>query len=113
MRVGIKILDQAQYRNVLDDGFDRLGFQLANSDVDEELYRTHFCHLTPRGAGGAYLLKFTKGPDSDWDSVTLLDAATNGVLASCSWESVVDDPTADSDRRWAESIIRMCAQLFR
>jgi len=41
MRVGIKILDVSEFRKILDDGLNRLGYQLANSDVNEELYLAH------------------------------------------------------------------------
>lgn len=107
MRVGVKILDEAEFRRILDEGFGRLGYQLANSDVDEQLYLTHYCHLTPRGRGTAYLLKFTKRPDGDWDMATLLDAATNEPLASRRLE--VD--FANHYRQWADRIIEMCAHL--
>ncbi len=107
MRVGIQILDEAEFRTILDDGFDRLGFQLANSDVDEQLYLTHYCHLTPRGRGTAYLLKFTKPPGGEWDTATLLNAATNEALASCCWEA----KSVDHYHQWADRIIEMCADL--
>ena len=112
MRVGIKILDEAKFREILDDGFDRLGYQLANSDVDEELYLTHYSHLTPHGRGAAYLLKFTKAPGKNWDVATLLDAATNGALAICRFEAAVKDSSASPHRRWAERILEMCAEVI-
>jgi len=113
MRVGIKILDEAEFRKILDDGFNRLGYQLANSDVDEELYLAHYSHLTPHGRGAAYLLKFTKGPGKNWDVATLLDAATNGALAICRFEAAAEDPSAKEHLQWTERILEMCTEVIR
>jgi len=77
MRVGVRVLDEAGFRKILDDGFDRLGYALANSDVEKQLYRAHNSHLTPYGQGHGYLLKFSKLPDYRWGIATLIDAQTN------------------------------------
>lgn len=111
MRVGIKILDELRFRKILDEGFDRLGYQLANSDVDELLYLTHYCHLTPHGSGTGYLLKFTSHPEGGWDTATLLDASTNSALATCRLNVAANDQCPSQHRQWADRIIEMCADL--
>lgn len=83
MRVGVKILDDGKFRKVLDDGFGRLGYALANSDVDQRLYCAHYSHLTPRGRGRAYLLKFTHPPGGDWNAAHLQNAETGELLNTC------------------------------
>ncbi len=109
MRVGIKILDEAEFRKILDDGFDRLGYQLANSDVDEPLYLAHYCHLTSRRRGTAYLLKFTKVPEGNWNAATLIVASRNVALAVCDLEMSSDEQTDAHHRRWAHRIVKMFA----
>ena len=116
MRVGVKILDDAKFRKLLDERFEQFGYALANSDVDEQLYCAHFSHLTPRGRGRAYLLKFTRLSDGDWNAATLLDASNNKVLD----RSVLDPSTflgsgqemeRDGDQAcfwWVEQILIMC-----
>jgi hypothetical protein len=83
MRVGIKILDQASLRKILDQELAGLGYALANSDVDHALYRTHYCHLTHRSLGNSYLLKFTQRLPPQWDTATLIDARSNETLGRC------------------------------
>ena len=128
MRVGVKILDDARFRKVLDEGFEQFGYSLANSDVDEQLYCAHYSHLTPQGRGRAYLLKFTRrieGDEGDWDTVALLEASTNKelnrtALNRSALDRSVDETTflgggqqtqEEVDRaylRWVEQILAMC-----
>ena len=116
MRVGVKILDDAKFRKLLDEGFEQFAYALANSDVDEQLYCAHYSHLTPRGTGRAFLLKFTRPPDGDWDKATLLEATTNRELDRCvldrsSFSGGVPGVQGEVDRayfQWSEQILAMC-----
>jgi len=110
MRVGIKILDETRYRTILDAGFEQLGYALANSDVDTKLYRAHYSHLTPRGPGSAYLLKFTRAPDRQWNGVKLIAAATNEELAQCCLEDVPNDQ--EPNAAWAHQVVAVCAKVI-
>lgn len=118
MRVGIEILDQAIFRKIIDDGLEHLGYKIANSDVDKQLYRAHYCHLTPCGLGRSFLLKFSQQHRDRWDRVTLIDARTNEYLSHCD----LPTPNLDSNPQlksqpssrpyptlWAEQIVAMVA----
>ena len=121
MRVGVKILDDAKFRNALDEGFGQLAYALANSDVDEALYRAHYSHLTPQGRGRAYLLKFSRPSDGDWNSATLLEASTNQPLGKSDLDLSIfssgrQEEESEVDRAhflWVEQILAMCVAVIK
>ena len=121
MRVGVKILDDAKFRKVLDEGFGKFGYALANSDVDEPLYCAHYSHLTPRGRGRAYMLKFNRHSDGDWNVATLLEASSNRELGRSVLDlsnfpdhgQEIEEEVAPAHFSWVEQILTMCIREIK